>query len=91
MNEPKIAEDKQWDGLKGYIANSKLSSKGVINNYKFLFCFLIQGNFRNDFFIFPTHKNHFINYPFWVTQRRSQETAKESVHQMELLSKRSAN
>jgi len=29
----KIGQDKHWDGLKGYITNTKLNSKDVINNY----------------------------------------------------------
>ncbi len=30
----KFNQDKSWDGLKGYITNTKLSSKAVIKNYK---------------------------------------------------------
>ena len=30
----KFEKDKQWDGLKGYITNTKLSDKQVIENYK---------------------------------------------------------
>ena len=30
----KFNEDKQWDGLKGYITNSKLPSTKIIDNYK---------------------------------------------------------
>jgi transposase len=30
----KIEQDKHWDGLKGYITNTKLSDKEVLNNYK---------------------------------------------------------
>jgi transposase len=30
----KIEQDKQWDGLKGYITNTKLSDQEVLNNYK---------------------------------------------------------
>lgn len=29
----KIEEDKKWDGLKGYITNTSLSSKEIIENY----------------------------------------------------------
>jgi len=30
----KFLQDKQWDGLKGYLTNSKLEQTQVINNYK---------------------------------------------------------
>jgi transposase len=30
----KIEQDKHWDGLKGYITNTKLSNQEVLNNYK---------------------------------------------------------
>ena len=30
----KFNEDKLWDGLKGYVTNTKLSDKNVIENYK---------------------------------------------------------
>lgn len=30
----KFDEDQRWDGLKGYITNSKLSSTAIIENYK---------------------------------------------------------
>lgn len=30
----KFEQDKQWDGLKGYITNAPLSSKKIIDNYK---------------------------------------------------------
>ena len=30
----KFNKDKSWDGLKGYVTNSKLSDKQVIENYK---------------------------------------------------------
>ena len=30
----KFNQDKSWDGLKGYITNTKLSSKQVIKNYR---------------------------------------------------------
>ena len=30
----KFEEDKKWDGLKGYITNSKLGPKKIIDNYK---------------------------------------------------------
>lgn len=34
INKPKILEDQKWDGLKGYITNTKLSKEDVIENYK---------------------------------------------------------
>lgn len=34
INQTKIQEDSQWDGLKGYITNTKLSKEEVIENYK---------------------------------------------------------
>lgn len=33
IDEGKIRDDKKWDGLKGYITNTKLSSKSISNNY----------------------------------------------------------
>lgn len=33
INYEKYNEDTQWDGLKGYITNSKLSPKNIIENY----------------------------------------------------------
>lgn len=30
----KFEEDKKWDGLKGYVTNSKLGPKKIIDNYK---------------------------------------------------------
>ena len=36
INESKIEDDKLWDGLKGYITNTKLSSEETINHYKHL-------------------------------------------------------
>lgn len=36
IDEDKIKEDKKWDGLKGYITNSKISSKKIIENYRHL-------------------------------------------------------
>jgi len=33
LNEAKISEDKKWDGLKGYITNTRLSAKKVAENY----------------------------------------------------------
>src|SRR6266498_1503787 len=34
INYEKFNSDKSWDGLKGYITNTKLSDKQVIENYK---------------------------------------------------------
>ena len=34
INQPKIDADKKWDGLKGYITNSKLDKDEVIENYQ---------------------------------------------------------
>jgi len=36
VDESKIVQDLPWDGLKGYITNSQLSSNEVIANYKHL-------------------------------------------------------
>lgn len=36
VNESKIEEDKCWDGLKGYITNTQLSSEETITHYKHL-------------------------------------------------------
>ena len=33
LNEEKIEADKRWDGLKGYVTNTKLPPKVVINQY----------------------------------------------------------
>lgn len=33
LDEEKIKEDEKWDGLKGYVTNSKLSSDKVIEHY----------------------------------------------------------
>ncbi|MBI2026675.1 MAG: IS1634 family transposase [Deltaproteobacteria bacterium] len=34
LDEEKIKEDQKWDGLKGYITNTTLSAKTIIENYK---------------------------------------------------------
>lgn len=34
LDQEKITQDKQWDGLKGYITNSELSTDQLIDNYK---------------------------------------------------------
>lgn len=36
INENKINEDRKWDGLKGYITNTKISSKKAVENYRHL-------------------------------------------------------
>lgn len=36
IDENKIKEDEKWDGLKGYITNTKFSCKKVIENYAHL-------------------------------------------------------
>jgi len=36
IDEEKVQQDKVWDGLKGYVTNTKLSSKDIIENYKHL-------------------------------------------------------
>lgn len=33
INQEKIQEDKKWDGLKGYITNTRLSAKDVYEQY----------------------------------------------------------
>jgi transposase len=33
IDEEKINEDKKWDGLKGYITNTKLRAKNVVKHY----------------------------------------------------------
>ena len=32
----KIAADKAWDGLKGYVTNTRLSPKTIVENYRHL-------------------------------------------------------
>jgi transposase len=34
INQKKIKEDAKWDGLKGYLSNSTLSKKRILDNYK---------------------------------------------------------
>lgn len=56
INEVKIAEDKQWDGLKGYITNTRLSAEKVTENYGHLW--QIEKAFRiskTDLRIRPVH------------------------------------
>lgn len=44
INKEKILEDEKWDGLKGYITNSKLDMNQILENYKQLW--LIEKAFR---------------------------------------------
>lgn len=36
IDEEKIKEDQKWDGLKGYITNTRLSPKSIVENYRHL-------------------------------------------------------
>jgi transposase len=36
INESKINKDREWDGLKGYITNTKISCKKAVENYRHL-------------------------------------------------------
>lgn len=36
IDQDKIKQDKRWDGLKGYITNTRLWSKTIIKNYSYL-------------------------------------------------------
>ena len=36
IDEDKIKEDHLWDGLKGYITNTRLSAKNIVENYRHL-------------------------------------------------------
>ena len=36
IDQDKVIYDKQWDGLKGYLTNTKLEAKNVINHYRHL-------------------------------------------------------
>lgn len=44
INEDKIREDEQWDGLKGYITNTKLPSAEVVAQYRGLW--VVERAFR---------------------------------------------
>lgn len=44
INQEKIQADEKWDGLKGYLTNSKLNKNKILNNYKQLW--LIEKAFR---------------------------------------------
>lgn len=52
----KVREDKRWDGLKGYITNTKLKPKMVVDNYRHLW--RVEQAFRiskTDLRIRPIH------------------------------------
>jgi len=56
IDEDKINEDKKWDGLKGYITNTRISSKKAVENYRHLW--QIEKAFRiskTDLRIRPVH------------------------------------
>ena len=56
IDESKIKADEQWDGLKGYITNTKLSPKKIVENYSQLW--QIEKAFRiskTDLRIRPIH------------------------------------
>ncbi|MFH1394774.1 MAG: IS1634 family transposase [Candidatus Omnitrophota bacterium] len=56
IDEGKIKEDSLWDGLKGYITNTKLSAKNIVENYHHLW--QIEKAFRiskTDLRIRPIH------------------------------------
>jgi len=36
IDEEKIKEDQKWDGLKGYVTNTRLSPKSIVENYRHL-------------------------------------------------------
>ncbi len=36
INERKVTEDKRWDGLKGYLTNTRLAAEKVTENYSHL-------------------------------------------------------
>ena len=36
IDEEKVKEDREWDGLKGYITNTRLSPKSIVENYRHL-------------------------------------------------------
>ncbi|MBU0577913.1 IS1634 family transposase [Patescibacteria group bacterium] len=36
IDEDKVKEDQKWDGLKGYITNTRLSPKKIVENYRHL-------------------------------------------------------
>jgi transposase len=36
IDEEKVKEDQKWDGLKGYVTNTRLSPKSIVENYRHL-------------------------------------------------------
>lgn len=36
IDEEKVKEDQKWDGLKGYLTNTRLSPKRIVENYRHL-------------------------------------------------------
>lgn len=44
INEEKIKEDERWDGLKGYVTNTSLPSKSVVEQYRGLW--VVERAFR---------------------------------------------
>ena len=44
INQHKISEDVKWDGLKGYVTNSSLEAKEVVEQYNGLW--IIENSFR---------------------------------------------
>jgi len=44
LNQDKINADEKWDGLKGYLTNSKMSKTEILDNYKQLW--MIEKAFR---------------------------------------------
>jgi hypothetical protein len=56
IDEDKVNEDKKWDGLKGYITNTRLRPKQIVENYRHLW--QIEKAFRiskTDLKIRPVH------------------------------------
>ena len=56
IDKDKIVQDKKWDGLKGYITNTKLTPKQIADNYRHLW--QIEKAFRiskTDLKIRPIH------------------------------------
>jgi len=56
IDEKKVEEEKQWDGLKGYITNTRLGSKKIVENYSHLW--QIERAFRiskTDLRVRPIH------------------------------------
>lgn len=56
IDEQKVQDDQQWDGLKGYITNTRLRSKTIVENYRQLW--RIEKAFRiskNDLRIRPVY------------------------------------